>query len=144
MTRNNPSIILISLIVGSVDGNRIWGKELKNVQLYGVCWSADSRLLLFSMANGEVHIYDGMGGFVSKMNIQCLSNSGSANNKVVTLHWYSGKHGLVHRDAPTLAICYDNGRMQIMRDENDESKCLTTKKDAAEIFVIFSSRLLED
>ena len=61
------------------------------------------------MANGEVHIYDGMGGFVSKMNIQCLSNSGSANNKVVTLHWYSGKHGLVHRDAPTLAICYDNG-----------------------------------
>ena len=59
---------------------------------------------------------------MSKMNIQCLSNSGSANNKVVTLHWYSGKHGLVHRDAPTLAICYDNGRMQIMRDENDESK----------------------
>ena len=42
--------------------------------------------------------------------------------KVVTLHWYSGKHGLVHREAPTLAICYDNGRMQIMRDENDESK----------------------
>ena len=80
------------------------------------------------MANGEVHIYDGMGGFVSKMNIQCLSNSGSANNKVVTLHWYSGKHGLVHRDAPTLAICYDNGRMQIMRDENDESKCSITKK----------------
>ena len=116
-----------AVIVGSVDGNRIWGKELKNVQLYGVCWSADSRLLLFSMANGEVHIYDGMGGFVSKMNIQCLSNSGSANNKVVTLHWYSGKHGLVHRDAPTLAICYDNGRMQIMRDENDESKCLKPK-----------------
>ena len=37
------------------------GKELKNVNLYGVCWSPDSRLLLFSMANGEVHIYDGMG-----------------------------------------------------------------------------------
>ena len=37
---------------------------------------------------------------------------------------YSGKHGLVHRDAPTLAICYDNGRMQIMRDENDESKLI--------------------
>ena len=64
------------------------GKELKNVNLYGVCWSPDSRLLLFSMANGEVHIYDGMGGFVSKMNIQCLSNSATANNKVVTLHWY--------------------------------------------------------
>ena len=53
-----------AVIVGSVDGNRIWGKELKGVNLYGVCWSADSRLLLFSMANGEVHIYDSMGGFV--------------------------------------------------------------------------------
>ena len=56
------------------------------------------------------------------MNIQCLSNSNQAINKVVTLHWYNGKYGLVHREAPTLAICYDNGRMQIMRDESDESK----------------------
>ena len=53
-----------AVIVGSVDGNRIWGKELSGVHLTGVCWSQDSRLLLFSMANGEVHVYDGMGGFV--------------------------------------------------------------------------------
>ena len=53
-----------AVIVGSVDGNRIWGKELKSVTLSGVCWSPDSRLLLFSMASGEVHVYDGMGGFV--------------------------------------------------------------------------------
>ena len=43
---------------------RIWGKELKGVTLSGVCWSPDSRLLLFSMASGEVHVYDSMGGFV--------------------------------------------------------------------------------
>ena len=53
-----------AVIVGSVDGNRIWGKELKGITLHGVCWSPDSRLLLFSVANGEVHIYDSMGGFV--------------------------------------------------------------------------------
>ena len=53
-----------AVIVGSVDGNRIWGKELSGVHLTGVCWSQDSRLLLFSMANGEVHVYDAMGGFV--------------------------------------------------------------------------------
>ena len=57
-----------AVIVGSVDGNRIWGKELKNTQLSGVCWSPDSRLLLFSMANGEVHVYDTMGGFVVSQN----------------------------------------------------------------------------
>lgn len=27
------------------------------------------------------------------------------------------------QDAPTLSICYSNGRMQIMRNESDESKC---------------------
>ena len=53
-----------AVIVGSVDGNRIWGKELKGITLHGVCWSPDSRLLLFSVANGEIHIYDSMGGFV--------------------------------------------------------------------------------
>ena len=53
-----------AVIVGSVDGNRIWGKELKQITLSGVCWSADSRLLLFSMTSGEVHVYDGMGMFV--------------------------------------------------------------------------------
>jgi WD repeat-containing protein 35 len=53
-----------AVIVGSVDGNRIWGKELKNMQMSGVCWAPDSRLLLFSVASGEVHVYDAMGGFV--------------------------------------------------------------------------------
>lgn len=53
-----------AVIVGSVDGNRIWGKELKSAALSGVCWSPDSRLLLFSMASGEVHVYDAMGLFV--------------------------------------------------------------------------------
>ena len=39
-----------AVIVGSVDGNRIWGKEIKNVTLTGVSWSPDSRLLLFSLS----------------------------------------------------------------------------------------------
>lgn len=53
-----------AIIVGSVDGNRIWGKELKNVSLTGVQWNPDGRLLLFSMKNGEVHLYDNQGSFV--------------------------------------------------------------------------------
>ena len=53
-----------AVIVGSVDGNRIWGKELKQITLSGVCWAPDSRLLLFSMISGEVHVYDSMGMFV--------------------------------------------------------------------------------
>ena len=54
-----------AVIVGSVDGNRIWGKELKGQHLTGVEWAPDSRLLLFSLQNGEVHVYDNTGGFVA-------------------------------------------------------------------------------
>ena len=37
------------------------------VFVLGVCWSPDSRLLLFSLSSGEVHVYDNQGGFVSKV-----------------------------------------------------------------------------
>ncbi len=40
-----------------------------NVAASGVCWSPDSRLLLFSLANGEVHVYDNQGGFVAKVRL---------------------------------------------------------------------------
>ncbi|XP_033095067.1 WD repeat-containing protein 35 isoform X9 [Trachypithecus francoisi] len=53
-----------TVIVGSVDGNRIWGKDLKGKQLSHVTWSADSKVLLFGMANGEIHIYDNQGNFI--------------------------------------------------------------------------------
>ena len=61
-------IILFSLfkgavIVGSVDGSRIWSKELKNVFLTNVVWSPDSKLLLFALGTGEVHAYDNQGSF---------------------------------------------------------------------------------
>ena len=41
---------------------------------------------------------------------------------MVGLTWYNGRNGYVDPDCPTLAICYDNGRMQIMRNESDDSK----------------------
>lgn len=50
-------------------GNRIWGKELKGSQLAHVAWSPDSRILLFGMANGEVHIYDNQGNLMVSMSL---------------------------------------------------------------------------
>lgn len=55
-------------------GNRIWGKELKGTQLAHVAWSPDSKILLFGMANGEIHIYDNQGNFiVSAVMLKTLS-----------------------------------------------------------------------
>jgi hypothetical protein len=37
---------------------------------------------------------------------------------------YHGKEGYVQQNCPVLAICFDNGRMQIMKNEMDDSKSL--------------------
>ncbi|XP_033861234.1 WD repeat-containing protein 35 isoform X1 [Acipenser ruthenus] len=109
-----------AVIVGSVDGNRIWGKELKGIQLCHVAWSPDSKILLFGMANGEIHIYDNQGNFIVKMAMNCFANVTGAIS-IAGIHWYPGTEGYVEPDCPCLAICFDNGRCQIMRHENDES-----------------------
>lgn len=41
---------------------------------------------------------------------------------VVGLDWYNGQNGHMHALCPNLAICYENGRAQIMRNESDTSK----------------------
>ena len=56
-------LMLGAVIVGSVDGNRIWGKELKS-KLAFAQWSPNGRLLLFGTDQGELHLYDHSGIFV--------------------------------------------------------------------------------
>ncbi|XP_021109180.1 WD repeat-containing protein 35 isoform X3 [Heterocephalus glaber] len=112
-----------AVIVGSVDGNRIWGKELKGIQLCHVAWSTDSKILLFGMANGEIHVYDNQGNFIIKMRLSCLVNVTGAIS-IAGIHWYHGTEGYVEPDCPCLAICFDNGRCQIMRHENDRNPVL--------------------
>uniref|UniRef100_A0A8C9FCA5 WD repeat domain 35 n=1 Tax=Pavo cristatus TaxID=9049 RepID=A0A8C9FCA5_PAVCR len=112
-----------AVIVGSVDGNRIWGKDLKGTHLCHVAWSSDSKVLLFGMANGEIHIYDSNGNFIVKMKLSCLVNLTGAF-RIAGIHWYHGTEGYVEPDCPCLAVCYENGRCQIMRDENDHNPVL--------------------
>ncbi|XP_036607241.1 WD repeat-containing protein 35 isoform X1 [Trichosurus vulpecula] len=112
-----------AVIVGSVDGNRIWGKDLKAIQLCHVAWSSDSKTLLFGMANGEIHIYDNQGNFIMKMKLNCLVNVTGAIS-IAGIHWYHGTEGYVEPDCPCLAICFDNGRCQIMRQESDQNPVL--------------------
>lgn len=124
-----------AIIVGSVDGNRIWGKELKNTALTGVQWSPDARLILFSIRNGEMHLYDNQGTFVMKLNIQCVNLGPSRSISVVGVCWFHGLYrssgttvqsspATSNRNRPVLAICYENGKMQLMRSENDDGKLL--------------------
>lgn len=73
-TANGEKICIIyedgAVIVGSVDGNRLWGKEI-NLTLALVEWSPDGRLILFCTAQGECHIFDSNGNAVSKVPLYC-------------------------------------------------------------------------
>ena len=107
-----------AVIVGSVDGNRLWGKELKNTSLSAVQWSPDNRLLLFAIRNGEVHLYDNTGIFISKLSVQCVQLSSSKSISVVGLCWFNG---FVQGNRPALAVCYETGKIQLMKNESDDS-----------------------
>lgn len=110
-----------AVIVGCVGGNRIWGKELKHTALCGVQWSPDGKLLVFALKNGELHLYDNQGNFVMKMNVLC-HDSQYDPTPIIGLAWYNGTGGLMHSMCPTLAICFENGKTQLMRNESDQSK----------------------
>lgn len=56
-----------AVIVGSVDGSRVWGKDIKGPGLSAVQWSPDNTLLLFALSNGELHLYDDQGNFTVSM-----------------------------------------------------------------------------
>ena len=56
-----------AVIVGSVDGNRLWGKELKNTQLSYCQWSPDSKVILFATSAGELQLFDASGTFIGKL-----------------------------------------------------------------------------
>ncbi|KAG2494620.1 hypothetical protein HYH03_007139 [Edaphochlamys debaryana] len=128
-TSNGEKICIIyedgAVIVGSVDGNRLWGKEL-GIELALVEWSPDGRLLLFATPQGECHVYDGNGNGVAKVPLYC--NEGYAGqSKIIGVEWYDGVEGYAEPNCPVLAICLDNGRMQLMRYESDDNAvCIDT------------------
>lgn len=111
-----------AVIVGSVDGNRLWGKEIKT-ELAHVEWSPDGRNILFCTRACEVHIYDSIGNFVSKLPLYCLEDAAAATS-LVGIEWYDGSEGLFSLDQPVLAIGFENGRLQLMRNEADTSPVL--------------------
>mmetsp|Transcript_68370 Transcript_68370/g.163192 ORF Transcript_68370/g.163192 Transcript_68370/m.163192 type:complete len:1174 (+) Transcript_68370:203-3724(+) len=108
-----------AVIVGSVDGNRLWGKEFK-MQLQFCEWSPDAKKILFVTPQGEVHIYDQVGNPIAR--VPLFSDDSTA--RIAGIHWYNCVEGLVDPSAPTLAIGFDTGRVQLMTSEVDEKPIL--------------------
>ncbi|CAJ0945040.1 unnamed protein product, partial [Mesorhabditis belari] len=84
------------VIVGTMDGNRVWNKELPS-QLAACCWTHDGSSLLFGLVDGEVHAYDSQGNFLQKLHMVALENveletalaKDLRRDKIVSLRWWA-------------------------------------------------------
>ena len=61
------------------------------------------------------------------MTLYCLEDVSGAF-VVTALEWYNGCNGYMEANCPCLAICFDNGRCQIMKHEFDETPVLINTK----------------
>lgn len=133
-TANGSKICIVyedgAVIVGSVDGNRLWGRELE-MQLTFVEWSPDARTILF-VSWDRVYAYDAQGVRVKELALPAVADMDqdggkdedeaggkSSGTQVAGIHWYDGVEGQADPHAPTLAIAFRNGRVQISRGTDD-------------------------
>ena len=127
-----------SIIVGSVDGNRLWGKELKTRAAH--CeWSPDNKLLI-GIGDLEIHVYDTTGVFLMAISPQQVSlenlvnvrsntghtgrrsafNIGSSEmSKLMGIKWSPPTSGFLNRR--NLILGFESGKIHLMKDEMDEA-----------------------
>jgi hypothetical protein len=53
-----------------------------------------------------------------KLKIYCLE---SDDSKLASLAWYDRSNGSMTSDCTSLAVCFTNGRCQLMKNETDDS-----------------------
>ena len=66
-----------AVIVGSVDGNRLWGKEVGTTLAF-VEWSPDGRHILFVTLEGQVNLYDNRGNKINKVHLYAVEDAPAA------------------------------------------------------------------
>lgn len=68
------------------------------------------------------------------MTLHCLVNC-TGPVKLVGLHWYTGIEGYICPNCPCLAVAFDNGHMQVMRHELDDSESVVMVTVVMEFFL---------
>lgn len=118
-----------SVIVGSVEGNRLWANQLEFLLKFAE-WSPDGKLLLFVCASNKIHVHDKNGNKMKTLGRAHFSMSTSKNGtdqsdndpiEIVGIHWCDKKEGCFDPDAPSLAISFAHGICQLYKGIDDTS-----------------------
>lgn len=114
-----------AVILGSVSGDRLWGKDLKH-KISQVEWSPDGKLLLFGTPDGEVRVYDEQGSPMYLIKILCFTRQETDNvltpmKKLNSVEWYTGSKMYTDETPPGLCVAYECGRIQLMKNERDDT-----------------------
>jgi WD repeat-containing protein 35 len=110
------------VIVGGVDGNRLWSKDM-GAALTLVEWAPDGRTLLFATSAGDLLIHNHQGVRLGTAPLPAVRDVGRPV-RISAVEWYDGAEGAPYADAPSLAVAFENGRVQIMRGPDDDAPVL--------------------
>ena len=125
------------VIVGTVDGNRVWSKDV-GTRLSHIEWSPNGQALVFATADGPIFVYNHQGVRVGSLLPHAVTDLLKPTSdlstallppelRVVALEWYDGAEGYVVPDCRSLGVAFANGRVQLMRGLDDETPvCLDT------------------
>eukprot|EP00924_Labyrinthula_sp_SR-Ha-C_P008996 augustus_masked-scaffold_2-processed-gene-9.7-mRNA-1 protein AED:0.21 eAED:0.21 QI:0/0/0/1/1/1/2/0/705 len=100
-------------IVGSLDGNRLWGKDLAN-SLLKVLWTPDAQHILMFTEKGKVKIFNSEGIDIESPDFQVQTAQG-VKDALVDISWYEGSFGYRDIMKPSLAIGFKRGSIQLSR-----------------------------
>uniref|UniRef100_A0A914YTB8 Anaphase-promoting complex subunit 4-like WD40 domain-containing protein n=1 Tax=Panagrolaimus superbus TaxID=310955 RepID=A0A914YTB8_9BILA len=163
------------VIVGSVEGNRIWAKDV-STGLAACAFNVDSSLLLVGLMDGEVHAYDSSGNFAFKVPMICiesmeletaLATKDTKKDTIISMEYFVppsfskdpeprgageglsfGAEGFlpsvlkldtfeknhiarspIPSSRPRLAIAFQNGVIQLMRNEMDSQPIIIRERN---------------
>ncbi|KXS17686.1 hypothetical protein M427DRAFT_68207 [Gonapodya prolifera JEL478] len=109
-----------TVIAGSVDGARLWSKNLSGTPV-SLAWSPDGTLLLFAMESGEIQVWDYNGGVTGTVEAIAKPTTASTTSPISCMEWHpcsSPSHQLATPN-PSLAIALSSGTILLFTSNRD-------------------------